>query len=135
MEISDACISTDSLQKSVPLSISSTPRHPFSQIINAKMRSLASIAALSTLVVASTTSAFMAPLRTAVSSRAYSSSSNDECTTVCDIPGDFVDTPTLSNATPIRSAVVTNYEGDLVRIDNAIKGSNPYVVIYLRHMG
>jgi len=99
------------------------------------MRSLASIAALSTLVVASTTSAFMAPLRTPVSSRAYSSSNNDECTTVSDIPGDFVDTPTLSNATPIRSAVVTNYEGDFVRIDDAIKGSNPHVVIYLRHMG
>jgi hypothetical protein len=98
------------------------------------MRSLASIAALSTLVVAST-SAFMAPLRTpVVSSRAYSSSS-DDCTTVCDIPGEFVATPTLSNAAPIRSAVVTNYEGDFVRIDDAIKGSNPHVVIYLRHMG
>ena len=95
------------------------------------MRSIASIAALSALV-ASTASAFTTPLRTPVSVRAYSS---DEGTTVCDIPEEFVNTPTLSNAAPIRSGVVTNAEGDFVRIDDAIKGNNPHVVIFLRHMG
>eukprot|EP00984_Skeletonema_dohrnii_P026855 scaffold16259_cov78-Skeletonema_dohrnii-CCMP3373.AAC.1 len=97
------------------------------------MRSIASIAALSALV-ASSASAFTTPLRTPVSVRAYSSSS-DEGTTVCDIPEEFVNTPTLSNAAPIRSGVVTNAEGDFVRIDDAIKGNNPHVVIFLRHMG
>jgi hypothetical protein len=91
------------------------------------MKSLVSIAVLS--LVAST-SAFMAQLHTPVSLRAYSSTK-----TVCEIPDEFVDTRTLSNAAPIRSAVVTNYEGDFIRIDDAMKGSNPHVVIYLLHMG
>ena len=65
---------------------------------------------------------------------------------VCDI-----DTELANNVSPlvgvrnsanaIRSAIVTNADGDFVRVDDAIKSASsvdsnaPQVVIYLRHMG
>ena len=65
---------------------------------------------------------------------------------VCDI-----DTELANNVSPlvgvrnaanaIRSAIVTNADGELVRVDDAIKSASsvdsnaPQVVIYLRHMG
>lgn len=69
------------------------------------------------------------------------SSGCDECAT-SELAAD--DVPSLANAPDgaeaIRSAVVTNSAGELVRIDDAIRSSGadanaPHVVIYLRHMG
>ena len=95
------------------------------------MRSVTSIAALSALAVAST-SAFTSRHHAPVPVRALYSSSK---TTVCDIPEFAESVPTLTNSAPIKSAVVTNAEGDFIRIDDVIKGNNPHVVIFLRHMG
>jgi hypothetical protein len=92
------------------------------------MKSFA-VAAISTLAVVST-SAFTSPMvhTPVLATRAFSST--------CEIPEEFSNNaPTLSNATPIRSAVVTNYEGDFLRIDDVIQGNNPHIVVYLRHMG
>lgn len=75
----------------------------------------------------------------------FKASGNDECATdACEIPVGFDKTPSLFGvpdaATPILSAVVTNSDGDFVRIDDAVRSSDagadaPHVVIYLRHMG
>ena len=94
------------------------------------MRSVTSIVALFTLAVAST-SAFTSRHHAPVAVRALHSSK----TTVCDIPEFAESVPTLTNSAPIKSAVVTNAEGDFIRIDDVIKGNNPHVVIFLRHMG
>lgn len=101
------------------------------------MKSFA-VAAISSALAVISTSAFTTPMiHTRVATRAYSgSTSSDECTSVCEIPEEFSNNaPALENATPIRSAVVTNYEGDFLRIDDVIQGNNPHVVVYLRHMG
>ena len=93
------------------------------------MKSFA-VAAVSALAVVSTSAFTIKPMiHTPVfATRAFSST--------CEIPEEFSNNaPTLSNATPIRSAVVTNYEGDFLRIDDVIQGNNPHVVVYLRHMG
>ena len=100
------------------------------------MKSFA-VAAISSALAVVSTSAFTTPMiHTPVATRAFSSTSSDECNSVCEIPEEFSNNaPTLANATPVRSAVVTNYEGDFLRIDDVIQGNNPHVVVYLRHMG
>lgn len=104
------------------------------------MRLPTSIAALAVAASPLATSAFapVSPVRLSVSFRA---SAADECATeVCDVPSGLDDSPSLvgvpNGANPILSAVVTNSEGDFVRIDDAVTDSSaPHVVIYLRHMG
>ena len=65
--------------------------------------------------------------------------------TVCEIPSEFENSPSSlvgvpNGANAIRSAVVTDSAGNLVRIDDVIQASKatsnaPHIVIYLRHMG
>ena len=110
------------------------------------MRVLLSVATLASVVWYPLTDAFIPGSVTAPSlNLCISSSSNEErSTTVCDIPSEFSEAPTLvgvpNGANAIRSAVVTNSAGDFVRIGDAIKSSGldanaPHVVIFLRHMG
>ena len=107
------------------------------------MRVVASVAALAALACSPLANAFVPASKTVRSVAPFMSSSNNEGS-VCDIPSEFSETPTLvgvpNGANAIRSAVVTNSAGDFVRIDDAIQksglGANaPHVVIYLRHMG
>lgn len=111
------------------------------------MRILTSVATLATVAwVPLTINAFV-PSSTARNPIFLKASGGDESsTTICDIPSEFKDTPSLvdmpNGANVIRSAVVTNSAGDFVRIGDAIQSSNskvaanaPHVVVYLRHMG
>jgi len=56
---------------------------------------------------------------------------------VCDVPAIEVDSLVgiPNGARSIKSAVVTNADGDIVKIDNLLARDKPNVVIYLRHMG
>ncbi|KAL7469521.1 hypothetical protein ACHAXS_009770 [Conticribra weissflogii] len=59
---------------------------------------------------------------------------------VCEISSEFANNASsLANvpngATTIRSAVVTNHQGDFVRLGDFMKDDRPQVVVYLRHMG
>jgi hypothetical protein len=109
------------------------------------MRLLTSIATLATVVwTPHTVNAFVPP-STSRSPIPFGASLGDDRTqTVCDIPSEFDETPSLvgvsNGADAIRSAVVINSAGDFVRVDDAIKSSKvassaPHVVVYLRHMG
>ena len=89
-----------------------------------------------------TTNAF-APSSLTTATRPLRASSNDvESATPCVIPSEFGNdsSTSLVNANAIRSAVVTNYLGDFVRIDDAMTSGKtdlnaPQIVIFLRHMG
>jgi len=59
---------------------------------------------------------------------------------VCEISSEFANNPSSlvnapNGANAIRSAVVTNYQGDFVRLNDFMKKDGPQVVVYLRHMG
>lgn len=104
-----------------------------------RMRALSSIVTL-----AAACNAFV-PTPSARNPIPLKASSSDECSSAaCDIPSELGETPSLVNvpngANAILSAVVTNSDGDFVRIDDAIQSSKmdanaPHVVIFLRHMG
>ena len=69
-------------------------------------------------------------------------STSSTASTPCDIPSEFRNSPNSlvnipNGANAIRSAVVTNYQGDFVRLDDAMGGSAnniPQIVCFLRHM-
>jgi len=56
---------------------------------------------------------------------------------VCDVPDLEVDSlvGVPNGAGAIKSAVLTNADGDFVRLDDVLARDKPNVVIYLRHMG
>lgn len=108
------------------------------------MRIASIAAALATLARSPlATDAFVTTSLSATASRDFNlkaSSSDEPSATICDISSEFGDTPSLvgapNGANAIRSAVVTNSVGDIIRIDDALEGGNtPQVVVYLRHMG
>jgi len=111
------------------------------------MRLITSVVTLATVLWSPPTcNAFVPPSSTARGPPSLQASGGDGRiqTTVCDIPAEFDETPSLvgtsNGADAILSAVVINSAGDFVRVDDAIKSSKlaanaPHVVIYLRHMG
>lgn len=84
----------------------------------------------------------VSPSSSSLPLRAVDNIDSDSITTtssICDIPDaaalsvkSLVGTPEAAAA--IRSAVVTNADGDFVRLDDAM-GTSSSVVVYLRHMG
>lgn len=109
------------------------------------MKVLTSFATLATLAWAPLTTNAFVPSSTVSNPILLKARSGDEQSgTICDIPSDFRDTPSLvgvpDGANAIRSAVVTNSAGDFVRVDDAMQCSEtaanaPHIVVYLRHMG
>lgn len=74
----------------------------------------------------------------------HQSTSSSLFAEVCEIDTELANNSLVgvrNSANAIRSAIVTNADGDFVRVDDAIKSASsvdsnaPQVVIYLRHMG
>jgi hypothetical protein len=53
---------------------------------------------------------------------------------VCDIPAGDVVSSKLTSAESLRSAALTNVDGDVVRLGD-VMGEGTSVVVFLRHMG
>jgi len=73
---------------------------------------------------------------TATVTELAASQPDDEATSVCDVP--LIDVESLvgpGGARQIMSSMVTDADGTVVRIDDAVDKSRPNVVVFLRHMG
>jgi len=71
--------------------------------------------------------------KTTFKSSALYAVSTETPTTPCDIPTDIEPT-TLQDASALRSAVVTNIDGDFVPLSR-VMGDGDSIVVFLRHMG
>mmetsp|Transcript_24241 Transcript_24241/g.57580 ORF Transcript_24241/g.57580 Transcript_24241/m.57580 type:complete len:109 (+) Transcript_24241:110-436(+) len=73
---------------------------------------------------------------TATVTELAASQPDDEATSVCDVP--LIDVESLvgpGGARQIMSSMVTDADGTVVRIDDAVDKARPNVVVFLRHMG
>ena len=108
------------------------------------MRLLASLATFATVAWSPLVVNAFLPSFTATRTPTLIRASVESEGSVCAIPSEFRNNPTLvgvpNGANAIRSAVVSNSSGDYIRIDDAIKANkltanSPNVVVFLRHLG
>lgn len=108
------------------------------------MRLLASLATFATVAWSPLVVDAFLPSITATRTPIPTRASVESEGSVCAIPSEFGNNPTLvgvpNGANAVRSAVVIDSSGDYIRIDDVIKANkltanSPNVVVFLRHLG